>query len=101
MGKENRHSVRQALCRFCSPWNIFKGAVFFRLKVVGIFLGELRAQPPDAAVEVALHQRLKGGKITPLNGGNDVLVVGDHLVQPAAGHGVQHPETAVIGVGVL
>ena len=66
MGKENRHSVRQALCRFCSPWNIFKGALFFRLEVVGIFPGELRAQPPDAAVEVALHQRLKGGKITPL-----------------------------------
>ena len=37
--------------------------LFFRLKVVGIFPGELRAQPTDAAVEVALHQRLKGGKM--------------------------------------
>ena len=57
-------------------------------KVIGIFLSELGAQPPDAAVEVALHQRLKGGKITPLNGGNDVVMVGDHLVQPAAGQEV-------------
>ena len=31
----------------------------------------------------------------------DVLVVGNHLVQPAGGHGVQHTEPAVIGVGIL
>ena len=28
-------------------------------------------------------------------------MVRDHLGQPAAGHGVQHPEAAVVGVGVL
>ena len=28
-------------------------------------------------------------------------MVCDHLGQPAAGHGVQHPEPAVVGVGIL
>ena len=73
----------------------------FRLKKVGVFLGQLAAKAADAAVQVALHQRLKGGKVAPLDGVQQVAVVGDHLVQPAGGHGVQHTEPAVIGVGVL
>ena len=48
-----------------------------------------------------LDQRLKGGQIAPLDGVDQVVVVGDDLGQTAAGDGVQHPETAVIGVGIL
>ena len=70
-------------------------------KIICVFLGELGAQTADAAVEVALHQRLKGGKVAPLDGVDEVVVVGHHLGQPAGGQGVQHPEAAVVGVGVL
>ena len=48
-----------------------------------------------------LHQRLKGSQVAPFNGVEQVAVVGDHLVQSAGGHGVQHPEAAVVRVGVL
>ena len=75
--------------------------LLFRLKVVGVFLGQLGAQPPDAAVKVLFHQRLKGGKVTPLNGIQQAPVICDHFRKPAAGDGVQHPEAAVVGVGVL
>ncbi len=47
------------------------------------------------------HQRLKGGKVAPLDGVQQVAVVCDHLGKTAGGHGVQHPEAAVVGVGVL
>ena len=75
--------------------------LLFRLKIVGVFLGQLGAQPPDAAVKVLFHQRLKGGKVAPLNGIQQAPVICDHFRKPAAGDGVQHPEAAVVGVGVL
>ena len=48
----------------------------FRLKKVGVFLGQLAAKAADAAVQVPLHQRLKGGKVAPLDGVQQVAVVG-------------------------
>ena len=32
--------------------------LLFRLKIIGIFLVQLGAKPPDAAVQVPFHQRL-------------------------------------------
>ena len=43
----------------------------------------------------------RGELLARSDGVQQVAVVGDHLVQPAGGHGVQHTEPAVIGVGVL
>ena len=48
-----------------------------------------------------LHQRLKCGHVATLDGVDEVGVVCNDLGQPAAGDGVQHPEPAVVGVGVL
>ena len=47
----------------------------FRLKKVGIFFGQFAAKAADAAVQVPLHQRLKGGKVAPLDGVQQVAVV--------------------------
>lgn len=99
--EDAQSSAEGILNRLCSPWNNFALFYGLRLKKVGVFLGQLAAKAADTAVQVPLHQRLKGGKVAPLDGVQQVAVVGDHLVQPAGGHGVQHTETAVIGVGVL
>ena len=53
--------------------------LLFRLKIIGIFLGQLGAKPPDAAVQVPFHQWLKGSKVAPLDGVHQVAVVCDHL----------------------
>ena len=37
-------------------------------KIIAVFLGELTAQTADAAVEMALYQRLEGRKVAPLIG---------------------------------
>ena len=50
---------------------------------------------------MALYQRFEGRKVAPLNGVDEVMVVGHHLGQTAGGQGIQHPEAAVVGVGVL
>ena len=55
--------------------------LLFRLKIIGIFLGQLGAKPPDAAVQVPFHQRFKGGKVAPLDGVHQVAVVCDHLTR--------------------
>ena len=72
-----------------------------RFKIICVFLGELTAQTADAAVEMALYQRFEGRKVAPLNGIQQAPVICDHFRKPAAGDGVQHPEAAVVGVGVL
>ena len=56
--------------------------LLFRLKIIGIFLGQLGAKPPDAAVQVPFHQRFKGGKVAPLDGVHQVAVVCNHLARP-------------------
>lgn len=68
--------------------------LLFRLKIIGIFLGQLGAKPPDAAVQVPFHQRFKGGKVAPLDGVHQVAVVCDAPRQgrrwswcPASGSG--------------
>ena len=99
--EDAQSSAEGILNRLCSPWNNFALFHGLRLKKVGVFLGQLAAKAADTAVQMPLHQRLKGGKVAPLDGVQQVAVVCDHLVQPAGGHGVQHTEPAVIGVGVL
>ena len=54
-------------------------------KIIAVFLGELRAEAADAAVEMALYQRFEGRKVAPLNGVDEVMVVGHHLGQTAGG----------------
>ena len=51
-------------------------------KIIGVFLGELRAEAADAAVKMAFHQRLKGREIAPLDGVDEIVVVGHHLGEP-------------------
>ena len=70
-------------------------------KIIGVLLGELGAEAADAAIQMAFHQRLKGREVAPLNGVDEVVMVGHHLGEPAGGQSVQHPEAAVVGVGVL
>ena len=51
-------------------------------KIIGVFLGELGAQTADAAVKVAFHQRLKGREVAPLDGVDEIVVVGHHPASP-------------------
>lgn len=51
-------------------------------KIIGVLLRELGAQTADAAVKVALHQRLKGREVAPLDGVDEIVMVGHHLGEP-------------------
>ena len=44
-------------------------------KIIGVLLRELGAQTADAAVKVALHQRLKGREVAPLVPAEDAVHV--------------------------
>ena len=51
-------------------------------KIIGVLLGELGAQTADAAIQMALHQRLKGREVTPLDGVDEIVMVGHHFGEP-------------------
>ena len=54
-------------------------------KIIGVLLGELGAEAADAAIQMAFHQRLKGREVAPLDGVDEVVMVGHHLGEPAGG----------------
>ena len=52
-------------------------------EIIAVLLGKLITEAADAAVEVALHQRLKGREVAPLDGVDEVVVVGHHFGEAA------------------